>query len=214
MPQEASMSDASTRANPDLVTLRRRLAEYEPKTVAQGNHRTSAVLVPIVMGSTGPKVILTVRPSHLSQHGGQVSFPGGSIEATDKDPWAAAVREAQEEIGLDPSLVTPMGRIDDYITITGYHVSPHVGLVAPNAHLEPCPDEVAAIFTPRLSTLAAPGNRRTFTFPLPSGRRHATFLLGAEEVVWGATAAMLLNLFSVIGLDGRDGHHDDKTPAM
>ena len=208
------MSDASMTFQPDLATLRRRLAEYEPKTIAQGNYRTSAVLVPIVMGNAGPKVILTVRPSHLSLHGGQVSFPGGSIEATDSDSWAAAVREAQEEVSLDPSLVTPMGRIDDYITITGYRVSPHVGLVAPDAHLRPCPDEVAAIFTPRLSTLADPGNRRTFTFPLPSGRRHATFLLGAEEVVWGATAAMLLNLFSVIGLDGRDDHHDDTTPPM
>ena len=101
----------------------------------------AAVLVPIILGPK-PGVLLTKRNAHLNKHGGQVSFPGGRIDATDADAEAAALREAQEEIALDPKRVEVLGRMADYITGTGYRITPVLGLLPPGLELRASPHEV------------------------------------------------------------------------
>jgi 8-oxo-dGTP pyrophosphatase MutT (NUDIX family) len=106
-----------------VTTLRDDHARHDDATLVP-----AAVLVPIVLGAS-PGILLTKRTAHLARHAGQVSFPGGRIDPTDPDPEAAALREAWEEIGLDPALVEVMGRLSNYVTGTGYRITPVVGLV-------------------------------------------------------------------------------------
>ncbi|MEJ0018155.1 MAG: NUDIX domain-containing protein [Acetobacteraceae bacterium] len=98
----------------------------------------AAVLVPVILGPL-PGILLTKRNAHLNRHGGQVSFPGGRIDADDRDAEAAALREAEEEIALDPSRVEVLGRMADYVTGTGYRITPVLGLLPPGLTLRPPP---------------------------------------------------------------------------
>ena len=109
----------------------------------------AAVLVPIVLGAN-PGILLTKRNAHLNHHAGQVSFPGGRVEAEDADAEAAALREAEEEIALDRSHVEVLGRMADYVTGTGYRITPILGLVPPGLRLRPAPREVEAVFRHRI----------------------------------------------------------------
>jgi len=158
----------------------------------------AAVLVPFVLGAA-PGVLLTKRTAHLSTHAGQVSFPGGRIDPEDVDAEAAALREAEEEIGLDPSRVEVLGRLETYITGTGYRITPVVGLLPPGEALATLglhlsAHEVDQVFELPLSVLldpAAPQRRRAefrgrwrefWVWPHP------------EHYIWGATAGILMNL--------------------
>jgi 8-oxo-dGTP pyrophosphatase MutT (NUDIX family) len=153
----------------------------------------AAVLVPIVL-HTEPSVLLTKRTETLRQHSGQVSFPGGRIEPTDVDAEAAALREAAEEIGLDPHAVELVGRLADYVTGTGYRITPVLGLVPPCVALRPQASEVECIFELQVSMLvdpSAPKRRRAFY----RGRwREFWVWPHSEHYIWGATAAILLHL--------------------
>ncbi len=153
----------------------------------------AAVLVPLVHGDA-PGVLLTLRASHLKDHAGQVSFPGGRAEPDDASPEATALREAQEEIGLPPGQVELAGRLPDYATGTGYRITPVLGLLPSGLALHPCEDEVAAIFTLPLATLldpAAPQRRRAEW----RGRQREFWVWPhPEHYVWGATAAILVHL--------------------
>ncbi|HEY0324514.1 MAG TPA: CoA pyrophosphatase [Allosphingosinicella sp.] len=153
----------------------------------------AAVLVAIVDRPL-PTVILTLRPDTMRQHPGQVSFPGGRIDPHDDGPVAAALREAEEEIGLPPSAVELIGIADPYRTITGFKVIPVVGVVPPGLPLAPHPGEVAAMFEAPLDFLLDPANQIVREAEFRGARRTYYEILWDERRIWGATAAMIVNL--------------------
>lgn len=154
--------------------------------------RGAAVLVAIT-DRPEPGVLLTVRREHLRTHAGQVSFPGGRIDPGE-DAFAAALREAEEEIGLPPDRVEVWGAADPYCTITGYCVTPVLGLVPPDLPLKPHEHEVADWFEAPLSFLLEPANQRRMTAEFQGRTRHYYQIDWQGRRVWGATAAMLVNL--------------------
>ena len=178
------------------------LAGYRPP--GREDHRparTAAVLVPIIDGSS-PEVILTLRAENLSAHGGQVSFPGGAAEPGDASAVAPALREAHEEIALDPSRVTPVGFLDRYDTISDYRVLPVVGLVAAGTQVWPDDVEVTAVFGVPLEIALDPGRYQRREIER-DGRQYIIHSLNhGGHLIWGATAAMLLNLSRRMGLAG------------
>ena len=152
----------------------------------------AAVLVAITDRSE-PGVLLTVRREHLRTHAGQVSFPGGRIDPGE-DALAAALREAEEEIGLPPGQVELWGAADPYRTITGYRVTPIIGLVPPDLPLAPHEHEVADWFEAPLSFLLDPANQRRMSAEFQGRTRHYYQIDWQGRRIWGATAAMLVNL--------------------
>lgn len=164
----------------------------------------AAVLVPLVRRENGMTVLLTQRTAHLANHGGQISFPGGRMEAEDVDAVAAALRETQEEIGLDREKVDVLGQLDDYVTVTGFQVTPVVGLIDPPLTLIPDPFEVQEVFEVPLSFVLDPGNHQRHSRLTPSGdTRYFYAMPFGNRYIWGATAAMLVNLYEALG--GRCG---------
>ncbi|RJF87882.1 CoA pyrophosphatase [Oleomonas cavernae] len=161
--------------------------------------RRAAVLVPIIDRPEGLSVLLTRRTEHLSSHAGQISFPGGRIDPEDAGPVEAALREAQEEIGLDPGFVTIAGFLDGYETGTGYHVTPVVGFLRPGFALTPNPDEVAAAFEVPLEFLMNPKNRERHSRDYNGATRYFYAMPFGEHYIWGATAGMIVNLAMRLG---------------
>ena len=160
--------------------------------------RPAAVLVPLVDRPEGMSVLLTRRTDHLSAHAGQIAFPGGRIEPEDPDAAAAALRETEEEVGLRRDRVTLIGRLDTYVTGTGFEITPVVGIVSPPFPLTIDPFEVADVFEVPLSFVLDPGNHRR-TERLFEERRRVFFVLPYEgRNIWGATAGMLVNLAEVL----------------
>ena len=155
----------------------------------------ASVLVPIVLRDDGPTVLLTERTAHLNDHAGQVSFPGGSAEPDDVDVVATALRESQEEIGLDRAQVEVIGRLPDYPTITGFNVSPIVGLVQPRFTLALDPFEVAEAFEVPLAFVLDPANQQRREIVMDRHVRHFIAMPYRSHFIWGATAAMLRNLY-------------------
>ncbi len=158
----------------------------------------AAVLVPLVLG-VQPGVLLTKRTSHLAKHPGQVSFPGGRIDPDDSGPEHAALREAQEEVGLAPHHVELVGRLGDYVTGTGYRVTPVLGLLPEGRDVDaldlvPSPHEVEAVFVLPLTVVldpAAPQRRRAY---FRGAWREFWVWPHTDHYIWGATAAMLVHL--------------------
>jgi len=159
----------------------------------------AAVLIPLVMRQDGVTVMLTQRTAHLHDHAGQISFPGGRIEETDASPIAAALREAQEETGLAPEWVEVLGTMPVYLTSTGFSVTPVVALVRPGFELVPDAFEVADIFEVPLSFITDPANHRLHRVELPDGRVRRYYSMPWDKYfIWGATAAMLRNLYHLL----------------
>ena len=153
----------------------------------------AAVLVAIVERAE-PTVILTERPATMRRHAGQISFPGGRIDPEDADAVAAALREAEEEIGLDPTMVDVIGIADIYRTVTGFEVTPVLGVLPPDLPLRPHPGEVAAMFEAPLSYLLDPARQAVRSLDW-GGRERRYYEIDWEgRRIWGATAAMLVNL--------------------
>jgi 8-oxo-dGTP pyrophosphatase MutT (NUDIX family) len=157
----------------------------------------AAVLIPLVLRPDGLTMLLTERTAHLSTHGGQISFPGGRAEPFDRSPIDTALRESEEEIGLDRRHVDVIGTMPDYYTGTGYRVTPVVALVSPPFELAADPAEVAEIFEVPLQFLMDGMNHRRLSFELPSGAGRRSFYAMPYQrfFIWGATAGMLRNLF-------------------
>lgn len=153
----------------------------------------AAVLVGIV-GHAEPTLIFTRRTEGLTHHAGQISFPGGRVEARDAGPVATALREAEEEIGLLPSRVTPLGFLDPYATITGFRVIPVVALVEPGLDYRPDPGEVAEVFETPLSVLLNPSSTELRERQWRGRTRRYHVIPWEGRDIWGATAAMIINL--------------------
>ena len=188
-PVEAAEVREATRGDHDLNP-----GETPPSAAL----RPAAVLVPLIEHKSGWAVLLTQRTAHLSAHAGQISFPGGRIEAADADAVAAALRETEEEVGLARANVSVVGRLDTYITGTGFEITPIVGIVAPPYTLTIDPYEVAEAFEVPLSYILDPRNHNR-TERESAGRTRVFFVLPYEgRNIWGATAGILVNLAEVL----------------
>lgn len=170
--------------NPDL-----------PRTGHAATLKSAAVLIPVI--ARAPlTVLLTLRTGEMghgpsSHHAGQVAFPGGKIEQGDADACAAALREAEEEVGLSPSLVEPLGYVEPYRTGTGYLVTPVVALVSRGFEPAPDPAEVADVFEVPFAFLMDEANHRIDSFMWRGAERHFYAMPYEQRYIWGATAGIL-----------------------
>jgi len=189
----------------DAGWLRQRFGGGEPVEMLYGDqgmdaeraaaHRRASVLVPIVTRPEALTVLFTRRTAHLKTHSGQIAFPGGGAEAGDASPEATALRETQEEIGLEPARIELLGALSDYHTRTGYRVTPVVGLVAPPFALALDPHEVDEAFEVPLSFLLDPANHQRHSREY-QGRMVPFYAIPYRDYyIWGATAGMLVNLY-------------------
>ena len=180
--------------------LRAALAAPPAQPPLEGDHpelrahasKEAAVLI-AVTDRAEPGVVLTVRREHLRTHAGQIAFPGGRVEPGE-EPVAAALRESHEEILLEPTLVELVGTIEPYRTVTGYVVTPVLGVVAPDVPLQPHEQEVAELFEAPLAVLLDPANHSRVSALFQGRERHYYEIVWEGRRIWGATAAMIVNL--------------------
>jgi 8-oxo-dGTP pyrophosphatase MutT (NUDIX family) len=157
--------------------------------------KPAAVLVPIVERAE-PMVLLTLRTPELKSHSGQIAFPGGKIDATDASPLDAALREAEEEIGLDRQLIDPIGYLDLYLTFSGFRILPTVARVSPDYRLTINPAEVVEAFEVPMEFLMQPDNHNRHSRIWKEGiERHYYAMPFGERYIWGITAGILRNLY-------------------
>lgn len=156
--------------------------------------RPAAVLVGLIEHEDGLTVLLTRRSDTLRSHTGQIAFPGGRCDPGET-PWTTALREANEEVGLDPACVTLAGLLHGYQTVTGFHVTPVVGFIDPRAKFTPSPEEVADVFETPFDFLMDPANHQRQYREAPGGRRHFYAMPWNDRFIWGATAGMLRSLY-------------------
>lgn len=161
----------------------------------------ASVLVPIIMREQ-PTVLLTERSMHLSTHSGQIAFPGGKADEEDVDAAATALREAQEEVGLDPAFVQVLGLMPQYVTGSSFIITPVVALVQPGFKLMPNAHEVADVFEVPLEFLMDPAHHHRHTFEW-EGVRREWFSMPYQDgmtqrFIWGATAGMLRNFYRLL----------------
>lgn len=172
--------------NPDVAASR-------PHPDALATARPAAVLIPAIARET-ITLLFTQRTDHLAAHAGQIAFPGGKAEPYDVDPLATALREAHEEIGLEPSLVTPLGTLERYLTGTGFRITPVIGLVDPAFTPNPDVNEVADTFEVPLSFLMDAGNIQRHARTIDGVDRHFYAIPFGDRFIWGATAGILRNM--------------------
>jgi 8-oxo-dGTP pyrophosphatase MutT (NUDIX family) len=158
----------------------------------------AAVLVPIVDRDDGLTVLLTQRASHLKNHAGQISFPGGRLESTDEGPLAAALRETEEEIGLSRQHVTFTGYLEPHLVLTGFWVTPVVGFVQPGFELQLDRSEVESTFEVPLLHILDPANHKGRERMLGTTKVLVHDIPYGEHHIWGATAGMLMSLYRLL----------------
>lgn len=211
------------RVDLSIELVRQRLLRYQPADCSlphRGDHelnpdmpfpipdselKLAAVLIPIINRPEGPTVLLTQRVETLRLHAGQIAFPGGRVDGPEETPQAAALREAQEEVGLEPERVEIITSLDCYRTRTGYNITPVAGVVQPGFSLTLQEAEVADAFEVPLAYLIDPGHRRResrvfqgvprFFYAIPYGPRY----------IWGATAGIIVNLADALLSHGKTG---------
>jgi len=193
---------------PDETWLRSRFAgnrRVDPVAAGDGHLwrsdreiRPAAVLVPVVKREKELTVLFTRRTAHLHDHAGQISFPGGRAEARDSGPAETAMRETREEIGLAPERVEVLGELPQYVTVTGYRVTPVVGLVTPPLDLKPDDFEVAEVFEAPLSFLLDTANHQRNSVAWEGRERRYYAIPYGKYYIWGATAGMLMNLHAFL----------------
>jgi len=164
-----------------------------PGVVIEGPHTPAAVLVAVV-DRAAPGLILTQRTESLRRHAGQIAFPGGRIDPGDTDAADAALREAEEEIALPRAAVTLVGQADLYLTVTGFEVTPVVAVIPPDLDYHPNEAEVADVFEVPLAFVLDPANHLRATAEWQGQTRHFYEIHWNDRRIWGATAAMLINL--------------------
>ncbi|MGB0920797.1 MAG: CoA pyrophosphatase [Alphaproteobacteria bacterium] len=175
--------------------------EWNDLVPAVDKLKPAAVLIPLVERAAGLSVLLTERATHLNKHAGEVSFPGGRIEDDDAHPIAAALREAEEEVGLDPNWVEVAGILQPFHTGTGFRILPIVGFVEPRFEVHELPvdkSEVAEAFEVPLSFLMNADNHERHKIDYKGRTRHYYAMPYDGHYIWGATAGMLVNLFDVL----------------
>ena len=158
----------------------------------------AAVLVPLIDHHNGMSVLLTQRTAHLTAHAGQVSFPGGRVEEDDADAIVAALRETEEEVGLPRERVSVIGRLDTYVTGTGFEITPIVGIVDPPVPISIDPFEVAEAFEVPLSFILDRRNHQRIEREVGAHNRSYFVLPYQGRNIWGATAGILVNLAEVL----------------
>ncbi|MCX7167968.1 MAG: CoA pyrophosphatase [Rhodocyclales bacterium] len=185
--------------------MRRRFSEgfvapsvNDPRITENAELVAAAVLVPVIVRQTGATMLLTQRTAHLRDHAGQVSFPGGRSEAGDASPEATALREAEEEVGLDSSQVEILGRLPEYRTGTGFVITPVVGLVTPPLNLKLDDFEVAEVFEPPLEFLLDSANHQRHTIEVRGVMHEYWAMPWQGYYIWGATAGMLVTLHRLL----------------
>src|SRR5260221_5883493 len=191
---------------PDETWLRSRFAEprsVEPVTAGDGHLwrsdreiRPAAVLVPVVRREKELTVLFTRRTAHLHDHAGQISCPGGRTEPGDAGAAETAMRETREEIGLAAERVEVIGELPQYVTVTGYRVTPVVGLVTPPLDLRPDDFEVAEVFEAPLAFLLDPANHQRNHVLFDGRERYYYAIPYQTHYIWRATAGRLVNLFA------------------
>lgn len=160
--------------------------------------RPAAVLVPIIDHASEPTILLTKRSETLTKHAGQVCFPGGRVDDTDENEIAAALRETEEEVGLNRTFIEISGVLDTYLTGTGFEITPVVGLVQPGFDLELEEGEVTDVFEVPLSFVLDRENHKRESAFWQGYERHYYHMPYNGYKIWGATAAMLVNLCDVL----------------
>ena len=183
--------------DPARMHLHLNAEEVDPRLRELGlsDLKPAAVLAPLIVREAGVSVLLTRRSESLRRHSGQVAFPGGRAEPGET-PWATALREAQEEIGLDPVCVRLLGLGDLYATGTGYLITPVVGFIPPDFVAKPDPSEVAEVFETPFSFLMDPANHERRTWTTAEGEARRYYAMPHDgPLIWGATAGMVRALY-------------------
>jgi 8-oxo-dGTP pyrophosphatase MutT (NUDIX family) len=157
--------------------------------------RPAAVLAPLVLHDGPARLVLTERAAHLNQHAGQISFPGGRVETDRETSAEAALREVEEEIGIRPDQVELIGRFDAYETVTGFRVTPYVGVVRPDYRITADPNEVADVFEAPFEFLMDSANHRRESRVWQGSQRYFYAMPWQGRYIWGATAGMLKALY-------------------
>ncbi len=203
----ASRLDPIESYDPSLANPLRSDFDLNPGLKFDNPHalRPAAVLVGLIEHEEGLTVLLTRRSDTLRSHTGQIAFPGGRCDPGET-PWVTALREANEEVGLDPACVTLAGLLHGYQTVTGFHVTPVVGFIDPRAKFTPSPEEVADVFETPFDFLMDPANHQRQYREAPGGRRHFYAMPWNDRFIWGATAGMLRSLYERL--------HDDAPEAL
>lgn len=182
-----------------LDSLRRRLRERPGRDLPPHGHRRAAVLVPVFEAGGVPHLLLTRRTELVEHHKGQISFPGGRAEQDDANLLATALRETQEEIGLPPESVEILGRLDECETmVSGFAITPYVGLIPPPEVLLPNPIEIDALITVPLPVFLDSASLRVERVTFEGRQREMIFYDYPPHVIWGVTARIIRQMVGLL----------------